>query len=78
MEKRVRTTLFIAGVALLGFLPIVFATFFLLVEGLAADAFWALGVASVLTGMACLIIYGLAENRARNESLRATAETNKD
>lgn len=65
VEKRVRTTLFIAGIALLGFMPIVFATFFLLVEGLAADAFWALGVASVLGGMTCLFVYGYAENRAR-------------
>ncbi len=65
VEKRVRTTLFIAGIALLGFMPIVFATFFLLVDGVAADAFWALGIASVLGGMVCLFTYGYAENRAR-------------
>ncbi|HEX9816684.1 MAG TPA: hypothetical protein VGB18_06870, partial [Candidatus Thermoplasmatota archaeon] len=65
VEKRVRTTLFIAGIALLGFMPIVFATFFLLVEGVAADVFWALGIGSVLGGMACLFTYGYAENKAR-------------
>jgi hypothetical protein len=65
VEKRVRTTVFIVGILLLGFLPIVFATFFLLVEDYAADAMWAFGIASVLSGVGCLITYVVAERNAR-------------
>jgi hypothetical protein len=74
VEKRTRTTFFIAGVALLGFLPIVFATFFLLVEGVAADAMWALGIASVVSGSGFLITYVVAERNARQAEAAAAAE----
>lgn len=65
VEKRGRTKLFIAGIVVLGFLPIVFATFFLLFEGVAADLVWVLGVLSVVDGAVLLLWYTFEERKAR-------------